>query len=119
MQPEQFVSALKQVVEDNSIDDVLINISKLSGTKIDHRLKYLISWHNDLDIEGQQCVKEIIKEAVSTTLFGLFCVFDGVRAIEDGPNRGSLELYYVKDGNKLLLNDINEEFLHDIYKSLE
>jgi len=117
MQSEEFVSAIKKVVETSSIDDVIANIEKLSGTKADHRLKYLVNWYNDLDTEGQQCVKEIIRDSVSTTLFGFFCVLDGVRAIEDGPNKGAIELYYVKDDKRILLNDLNEEFLHDIYKS--
>jgi hypothetical protein len=117
MQPEEFVSAIKQVVETNSMNDVLINISQSSGTKVDHRIKYLIDWYKDLDVEGQQCVKEVIKESVSTTLFGFFCVLDGVRAIENSPDKGSLELYYVKGNNRTLLNDLNEDFLHDIYKS--
>jgi len=119
MNPEAFISIVKQVVELNSMDNVIKNITQLSGAKVDHRYKYLVEWYKDLDDEGRECVKQIIREAVSTTLFGFFCVLDGVRAIENGPDKGRLELYYVKENEKILLNDFNEEFLHDIYKSME
>ena len=44
-------------------------------------------------------------------------MLDGVSAIDSGENKGHLELYYVKDGKKELLNEFDNEFLHDMYNT--
>ena len=78
MKPEEFVSVIKLVVEQRSVAGVIKNLTE-SANHSDHRLKYISSWYRDLDEGGKDCVSEIIKESVSTTLFGMFCVLDGVR----------------------------------------
>lgn len=118
MKSEEFVSVVKLVVEQNSISSVIKNLTE-SSNKQAHRLKYLSNWFQELDEADKHCIIEIIKESVSTSIFGIFCVLDGVRAIENRPEKGVLELYHVDNGNKILLNDSEKEFLHDIYKSLE
>ncbi len=56
----------------------------------------------------------VTKEVIDTTIFGFFCILDGVTAIEDGTDKGKLNLYYEKDGKKLLLNNPDEDYLHDL-----
>jgi hypothetical protein len=58
----------------------------------------------------------VVATAVDRSVFGFFCVIDGVRAIEDGPDKGRLELSYVKDGVRLL-NPPEGEMLHDIFNT--
>jgi hypothetical protein len=48
-------------------------------------------------------------------VFGFLCVLDGVSAIEDGEVKGKLNLFYEKHGKQQLLNDPQEEYLHDIF----
>jgi hypothetical protein len=62
----------------------------------------------------KSALKDIINEATEMTLFGLFCVLDGVRAIENGEDKGILELWYRKGDDTMLLNDMDEDFLHDL-----
>ena len=119
MNSEEFVFIIKQVVEKNTIGDVLTNLVQTSGRSVDYKSKYLSEWYKDLDTEGKECVSQIIRESVSATLFGFFCVLDGVRAIENDTDKGTLELYFSKNGDKVLLNDFNNEFLHDIYNGIE
>jgi hypothetical protein len=61
-------------------------------------------------------LNEIIKEAVETSVFGFLCVLDGVRAIETS-DKSNLKLYYEKAGNVVLLNDEDDDYLHDIFLS--
>ncbi|HBW37141.1 MAG TPA: hypothetical protein DEF89_18345, partial [Desulfosporosinus sp.] len=49
---------------------------------------------------------------------GFFARLDGVRVIEDTSFKGMLELYYTNDSSKLLLNNEQDDYLHDIYKDL-
>ena len=39
----------------------------------------------------------MVEEAAIASLFGVLCVLDGARSIEDGPDRGHLVLSYSKD----------------------
>ena len=52
-------------------------------------------------------------------LLSRWVMLDGVRAIEDEEDKGILKLYFEKDGNRVLINDPDQEFLHDLYKSEE
>jgi hypothetical protein len=51
-------------------------------------------------------------------VFGFFCVLDGVSAIEDSPEKGDLELYFVKSSQKIRLNDPRQEELHNLFNVL-
>jgi len=52
--------------------------------------------------------------AVDRALFGLLCVLDGVRTVEDGEVKGDFQLNYVK-GTTTRLNATDEPTLHDLY----
>jgi hypothetical protein len=55
-----------------------------------------------------------ITMASDTTMFSFLCVLDGVRAIEDTEEKGQLKLIFSKDGVEELLNNPDEEYLHDL-----
>lgn len=61
------------------------------------------AWFNGLAPADQDRVQTVAEDAGKAALFGLLCVLDGVRAIEDGPSAGSLELRYIADGMETLL----------------
>jgi hypothetical protein len=42
-------------------------------------------------------------------------VLDGVRAVEEPEDRGDLRLTYINNEREVLLNNINEEYLHDLF----
>ncbi|HEU5451791.1 MAG TPA: hypothetical protein VFU76_07400, partial [Terriglobales bacterium] len=60
-------------------------------------------------------VELVIVEAVHMATFGLFTVVDGVSAIEEGPDNGDFELYWVRGSERVLLNPPTGEELHDLY----
>lgn len=45
-------------------------------------------------------------------------VLDGIRVIEDLELNGKLELKYISENGNELLNNRENEYLHDIYNSL-
>jgi len=55
--------------------------------------------------------------AAEDVVFGTLCVLDGVRVIEDSQDKGDFEVYYVKEGQRTLLNTPNVS-LHELYQSL-
>lgn len=117
MNTEEFVLAIKEVVEETTINNLL---KELEETKLpSEKLGRMSSLYNKLSQEDRMILKEIITESAQSTIFGFFCVLDGVRAIEDGPGKGRLELWYKNDknGQSHILNNEDVEFMHDIYNS--
>ena len=47
-------------------------------------------------------------------VFGFLCVLDGVKAIKKTGVKGHLKLYNEKEKKSVLLNDSNEDYLHDL-----
>ena len=63
-------------------------------------------------------VGEALREAAEMAVFEFFCILDGVAAIEDTPNKGELELHFLKGTEKKRLNDPREEELHNVFNAL-
>lgn len=117
MNAEEFVLAIKKVVEQTTIDNLLEELEEVSVPSAS--LKRMSLLYNKVNEEDKLILKEVITESVQNALFGFFCVLDGVRAVEDGPDKGKLELWYRNENNgqSKLLNNPEQELLHDIYNS--
>jgi hypothetical protein len=116
MDSRAFVDVLKKVVEESSIEGVIQILENPPGRKPNPQMVKRSEWYKCLSIKDKEMVMQIVSEAVSHSMFGIFCVLDGVRVIEDAENRGELKLYYENNNSKILLNDPDKEYLHDIYK---
>jgi hypothetical protein len=119
MDSGQFVRALKIAVEKSSVKGIKELLMKPPGRKPHAELLRRSEWFNNLSEEDKNMVMEIAGESVKSSVFGFLCVLDGVRAIEDEEDKGDLKLYFEKGGNRVLINDPDQEFLHDLYKSEE
>jgi len=62
-------------------------------------------------------IEKALYEAVDASLFGLLAIIDDVRTIEDTTNKGTFKLFFEKGKERKLLNDKDNEFLHDIYNA--
>jgi len=115
MNNEEFVKAIRITVEQSTVSSL---IKEFEENRIPGEMfKKMSVFYNDLDESDRDMVKQIMIESVQSAIFGFFCVLDGVRAIENGPGKGRLELWYKKEPSDegLLLNSPGSEFLHDIY----
>ncbi|NIG55377.1 hypothetical protein [Chitinophaga sp. Cy-1792] len=113
----EFVNAIKIAVEGASISGML---ELLRENKVPNdTVRRLSAFYNSLDDKGQKLIEEIIKESVQSAVFGFFCALDGVRSVENGPDKGTLELRYKNEVKQedILLNDFDDEFLHDLYNT--
>jgi hypothetical protein len=117
MNTEEFILTIKKVVKETTINNLL---EELEETKLpSKKLARMSLLYNKLSLEDRVVLKEIITESTQSAIFGFFCVLDGVRAIENGPGKGRLELWYKNDndGQSHILNNEEVEFMHDIYNS--
>jgi hypothetical protein len=117
MNNKEFVEVIK-VVTEQCAQATIGSLLVVPGRKPDSAKLALAQWYNSLgDIEKDN-VNKIIKEATAQATFSFLCVLDGVTAIEDGESKGALELTYIaSDGSRLLLNNPENEYLHDVFNS--
>lgn len=115
MNKDEFVESLIAAVRNTSIQSVVGLLEKPPGRRPKEALVSTSTWYNGLAVEDKMFVKTIITDAVDATFYGLLCVFDGVRVIEDQPEKNNIQLKYTGDPQSLL-NEHDGEYLHDIYK---
>jgi len=72
-------------------------------------------WFSQLSASDKAALPGVLKEAAELAVFSFLCVLDGVTLIENDRNQGDFELYFVKNGERLRLNDQSKEELHNLY----
>lgn len=117
MDVSQFVEAIKSSVERPALDDCLKQYATPSGRRPSEDIVQLSEWFNSLSDTDRSMLQKALRDVVHSSIFGLLCVLDGVRAIEDPQDRGDLELWHVKNGVRTLINDPNKNTLHDEYNA--
>lgn len=118
MTRSEFLKALKVQTSDAAIFGTKANFERPPGRRPREQDLKLSDWYRNLSESDRVLVDASMREAAELAIFSLLCVLDGVSAIEDGHDKGDLILHYLKDGEKLLLNDPQAEFLHDGYNRL-
>lgn len=111
----EFIKAVKTCVRDESIFGIVDNLLDPPGRNANAELVTLSNWYNSLDSDSKSLIKQLVEVSVDHALFGILCVLDGVRSIESNGQKGDLRLEYHSGEKKVLLNDFNEESLHDLY----
>lgn len=116
MNSDEFVEAIKLVVVDGAVSGELENLEKPAGRKPRPSLVEMSVWFNGLPEQDKVMVGRVIRDAVKFGVFNFLAVLDGVAVIESSPDKGDLELYYVKNGNRVRLNEPGNP-LHDIFNA--
>ena len=116
MNTEEFINAIKTVVVNGSIESMHETLNRPPGKKPVQDLVELSDWFNKLNDENKRMLLKVIKQSVEMSVFSFLCILDGVTAIEDDQIKGRLTLHYEKNNIKKLLNDSNEEYLHNLFR---
>jgi hypothetical protein len=115
MDAQEFIDAIRLVVRDAAIEDTKTLVTDPPGRGYPKMVEARAAWVRSLDADGRRHLDSIIAFTAHATVFGFLCVLDGVRAIEDGTDKGGLELIHHGSDGQTLLNGPNTEMLHDIY----
>ncbi|MFD2036345.1 hypothetical protein ACFSKL_16190 [Belliella marina] len=118
MKSEEFIKKIKTVVSEATISDVLENLESPAGRNPNKELLDVSNWYNSLDQLNKFYIRRIIETSVDTSVFGFLCVLDEIRTVENSPNKGSLKLFYTNEEANTLINNHEEEYLHDLYNNL-
>ncbi|MEZ9519640.1 hypothetical protein AB4155_08975 [Vibrio splendidus] len=114
MNNSEFITVIEDVVSTSAIEDTIDNLESPPGRKPDENLVKQSAWFNSLSDSDKNMVKNIISDAVNESVFGFLCVLDGVRSISDSDDSNKLKLTH----GDTLLNDIENQYLHDLYKNV-
>jgi hypothetical protein len=116
MTPEEFVKALKSECADAAIDDCLTLLHAPPGRTSSQSSVELSKWFSGLGPEDQAFVAASMRNAADATLFGVLCVLDGVRVIEDVPIKSKFTVTVVCNGTEAVLSPANLH-LHEILRA--
>lgn len=114
MNASEFITAIRSEVQESATDETMSLLQRPPGRRPATLLASLSQWFNALSEADRQGVREVAAMASHAAVFGFLAVLDGVRVIEDGPDKGTFELRYVKGEGTTLLNDPARPPLHDI-----
>lgn len=117
MTPDSFVDSLRTEVRDSAVNGCVRQYERPAGRRPPASLVELSQWFTGLSAEDRAMVAKVAHDVADATVFGLLCVLDGVRTIDDGPDQGELRLTYVKASDETRLNDPDGESLHDIWNT--
>jgi hypothetical protein len=117
MNTEQFIEAIRTVVEIASVEDSINVLLDPPGRSPSPDLLALSDWYRGLSDHDRSMLSQAMHSAVKMAIFGFFCVLDGVRAVEDDREKGKFELLFRKGQSVTRLNPPDREYLHDIYNS--
>ena len=115
MTREEFVKGISVAVQESTVRQV---VNKLKGLGYGPPDIALVAWYESLSAHDRDQMLEIVRYAVNSTLFGFFCVVDGERGWEEGPDLGELQLLYSNSecGIEVNLSGPGGEDLHDIFR---
>jgi hypothetical protein len=113
MTPEFFVESLERHCRDGAVEDCIANFMNPPGRKPAEALVRLSNWFKSLSEDDQAMVALAMRESADATLFGVLCVIDGVRVIEDEPEKSEFELSASRHGIRSVISP-NASHLHDL-----
>jgi len=118
MTSEEFVRVVKLQTSDSAVSGTIKSLTRPAGRKPSKKLLWLSDWYNQLSDKDRAMLRAALGEAAEMAVFEFFCILDGVSSIEDGPNKGELELHFVKSAETTRLNDPRHEELHNLFNAL-
>jgi len=114
MNKQEFIDSIKIAVLEGSISSVQRILESPPGRSPSHKIIELSAWYKKLENEDKEAMLKVIRESIETSVFVFLCVLDGVTAIEGIGEKGELKLYYEKNNKSVLLNNHEEEYLHNL-----
>lgn len=114
MNGEEFVAAIRRFVLDAAVEDTLKVLHEPPGRRPRPDLVEASEWFSNLTDDDRRIVRGIIGFTAHSAVFGLLCVLDGVRQVEDSQSKGEFELHFVKGDSRRIVNPSDSPMLHDL-----
>jgi len=118
MTSEEFVRAVKVQASDAAVHGTVALLKRPPGRRPREKDLLLSEWYKRISEPDQRMVQQALKEAAELAVFEFFCVIDGVTVIEDAPQKGELEVYFVKGAERTRVNRPESEELHNLQSAM-
>lgn len=115
MNASEFVEIIRRFACDAAVRDTISNLQRPPGRSPPPDLMLESNWFKALDENGRAVVEDIIRRSIENAIFDLFCILDGVEAIEDTQDKGDFELRFVKNGKVEVISP-SGDFLHELFR---
>ena len=118
MDTDDFAFAVRRYVHDGIAESTGEGLINPSGRKPSQNTAELSEWYRNLPESDRAMALKLVARGSHAALFGLLCVLDGVKAIENLPERGTLRLIHESNSGKVVLGDSeNCSDLHDAFQA--
>lgn len=119
MTPEMFVAALKTEVFDATVESTVRQLTDgPPGRASQPRATAISAWYRSLGDQDREMLREVIRDAAHSAIFGVLCVLDGVRVV-DNPPHVELTLEATRDGHAVTLASADSAAeLHDEFNAV-
>ncbi len=115
MDKETFAERLA-LSEASTAKGLLAGAQNPVGRGVSAQRKALAAWLAGLDDQSRTWLLQMVEEGVHAGAFGVLCVLDHVRFLEDRGEKGTFTLTYTApSGEQTQLNPDSGEMLHDLY----
>lgn len=115
MDKETFTKQLAQSIARTS-GGVLKYAQHPADRSVSAERKARASWLAEMEDESRRWVHQLVEEDVCTGVFGVLCMLDHVRFLEDHEGKGTFTLTYTTpSGEQTQINPGRGEMLHDLY----
>ena len=118
MNRSEFLRSLKTQTSDAAVFGTLANLENPAGREPRPEDIRLAAWYSRLTDEDRAFLGDALREAAELAIFGLLCIVDGVASIEDGDQKGRIEIRHSRDGVAKRLSGPSSGLLHDQFNSL-
>ncbi|QFT59500.1 hypothetical protein FIU94_11760 [Sulfitobacter sp. THAF37] len=115
MDKNTFAERLAQSMAGTS-DGILKYAQQPVGRGVSAARKARAQWMSELDEAQRPWLHQLVEEGVHAGVFGVLCVLDHVRSLEDVGEKGTFTLTYTSpSGEQTQINPESGEMLHDLY----
>lgn len=114
MNASEFVEIARRHACNAAVEDTVSVLRHPPGRRPPLDLVREASWFDALDDNGKVMAENIIRRSAENAIFGLFCILDGVRVVEDTEDKGDFELRFIKNGVSEVISP-SDDFLHDLF----
>ncbi len=114
MTPLEFVTALELVAVSSAAESTILALDEPPDRSSSPALVEASAWYHRLSEEDRKHLRYVLNEAAYEVAFGVLAVIDGVRTVEDSPDKGRFKLTFEKGGKLWDLNPGKGEMLHDL-----
>lgn len=113
MTKAEFIDILKTNIISEAFENASETWVSPPGRNPDKSLLDISIWYRELNIIEKEKLKIAVLQVLKMSVFSLLTILDDVTKVTD--EEGKFELYFVSPNSKTLLNNPDEEYLHDIF----